>query len=111
MAKKVLANGPYIYAWAAKEYKQKAAKIPGETVLSIIAVEGGWAEIEKLPAGTYSGYPTEAAKWFIGDENPRDWHEIVLPPVVPPVEPPVAGAVTDEQAAQAIVTILKWIKT
>lgn len=108
MAKQVLANSPYIYAWAAKEYKQKAAKIPGETVLNIVAVEGGWAEIERLPVGSYTGYPQVAAKWFIGDENPRDWHEIVLPPVVPPVEPPVVGEVT---AAEALifVKVLKYI--
>lgn len=109
MAKKVLANDPYIYAWAAKEYKQKAAKIPGGTVLSIIKIESGWAEIEKLPEGTYTAYPQAAAKWFIAETNPRDFHEI--PIVGPqPSEPPASGAVSDEEAASAVVTILKYLR-
>jgi hypothetical protein len=116
MAKKVLANSPYIYAWAAKEYKQKAAKIQGEVVLTIVNIESGWAEIEKLPVDEdgvgigWTGYPMTAARWFIADAPPeeRAYHEIpIAPPIVPPVTPPVVPV---GDVASALATLINFVR-
>jgi hypothetical protein len=121
MARKVLANSPYVYAWAAKEYKQKAAKIVGETIISIINIESGWAEIEKLPVDKdgvgigWTGYPTTAARWFIADAPPeeRAYHEIPIVPVeppAPPVTPPSSGT-PEQELGGAVYVLLRAIKS
>lgn len=114
MAKKVLANSPYIYVWAAKEFKQKAAKIVGETILTFKGEpESGWVEIEKLPVDKdgvgigWSGYPLTAAKWFMAVVNPQDYHDIPLPPVTPPGDEPVS--IGDITAAEAL-TFVKVLR-
>lgn len=76
-----------------------------------------WYEIEPIPQEFMSikidkNYPD----WYVLREDvAQGVPPVVVPPVVPPVVvppvvPPVTTGITDEQAAQAIVTLLKYCK-
>ena len=70
-----------------------------------------WYEIEPIPQEYISikidkNYPD----WYVLREDVAQGVPVVVPPIVPPVVPPVTTGITDEQAAQALVTVLKYMK-
>jgi len=81
----------------------------GDVVVSVIDMSKfyPWYEIKPISQEYMSikidkNYPD----WFVNSEDCATG----VPGVVPPVVPPVTTGITDEQAAQALVTVIKFMK-